>query len=257
MRGAAARGASWPVAFARCAASTKGGRALAAALLAIALAAVPILASAGHLFDPRSGRWFSLDDPFDLRPLPDLLEVVVREDELLSVTGFTGGALPVRLGVREEVLWLGTRGRVAVAITDERVLAASPNSPRWAEVWLRPRESRPAQALLGDRVALIVTDQRAIGFEGVSGALVQTELAPREDVLRAVADTNIGVVVTEQRVLGLAALRGGFFEEDLGVREQVEAVTARASFASVATQHRLLIFRVTDAVWEPRRLSLR
>jgi hypothetical protein len=106
-------------------------------------------------------------------------------------------------------------------------------------------------------VALVVTDQRAIGFEGVSGALVQREIAPREDVIRSVVDTNVAVVVTEHRALGLAALRGGFFEIDLGVREKVENVVARASFASVTTDDRILIFRVIDAVWEPRRLSLR
>ncbi|HYC57634.1 MAG TPA: hypothetical protein VEL28_22060 [Candidatus Binatia bacterium] len=226
-------------------------------LAAAALSLIAMPALAGHLYDPRTGSWISLNDPFDLRPLPDLLEVVVRNSELLAVTGFTGGALRESLGVREEVLWLGTRGRVAVAITDERVLAATPDSPRWAEVWLRPSEDHPSQALMGDRVALIVTDQRVIGFEGVSGALVQAEISPRERVVRAVADVNVAVVVTNKRALGLAALRGGFFETDLGVREKLESLSMRASHASVTTQDRLLIFRVTDAVWEPRRLPLR
>ena len=69
----------------------------------------------------------------------------------------------------------------------------------------------PPPPLLGDRVALVVTEQRVLGFDGGSRNLVERRLGPREQVLRTEVAANVAVVVTDRRALGLSPFAGGFF----------------------------------------------
>lgn len=225
-----------------------------AATLVVAAAGPAV---AGHWLAPHAGARVFLDEPFDLAPLPDLLQVVIRDRELLAIDGYAGGVVRQTLGVGEQVQWSGSRGRVAVVLTNRRILAVTTISPSWAATDVRLAEEPPRAALLGARVALVLTDQRAIGFEAVAGTLVETELAPREQVIDAAVDLNVAVVVTNRRALGVAAFGGGFSETEIGPREPVDGLTTRADFATVATRHQLLIFRAPSATWQRRDLSLR
>lgn len=225
-----------------------------AAATCVAATAAP--AHAGFWLDPRSGIRFFFDEPLDLAPLEDLLQVVVRDHEVLAVDAWAGGLSREELEIGEQVLWSGCRGRVAVVLTSRRVLAFATRR-HWSSIDLRMSEEPPRSALLGARVALVLTGQRLIGFESASGAIVQTDLGVREDVLDAAADTNIAVAVTNRRALGIAAFGGGFFETEIRPREEAWSLTTRANFATVATRHGLLIFRAPGAGWERRELSLR
>ena len=76
-------------------------------------------------------------------------------------------------------------------------------------------------ALLGDRVALIVTTQRALGFDGGSANLVEYRLGPQESLLAMRADANVAVVITDRNLLGLSPFTGGFFSTDFHLRERL------------------------------------
>jgi hypothetical protein len=194
---------------------------------------------------------------FDEIPLEDVLEIVVLERELLAIDARGGGQTRVGLRLEEQLLWSGSRGKVAVALTDQRVLAVATGSAAWQESGWRRRERPPQGALLGDRLALLATGERAIGFDGESGNLVEVSLGPGELVLDARAGANAAVLVTDRRALGLSPRRGGFFPAQIGVQERVESVTAGANLATIRTDRRLLIFRAPSASWEERRLELR
>lgn len=190
-------------------------------------------------------------------PLADVLEVLVLDRELVALDARQGGQLSERLRLQERVVWTGSRGRVGVVLTDARVLAVAAGSAAWQMAELGRDEPPPAQALLGDRVALIITERRALGFDGGSGNLVESRLGVRERVLASRAGENVGVVVTDRRALGLSPLAGGFFPVKLRLEEQLEDVTAGANLVTLTTSRRVLIFRATSGTWEERSRTLR
>ena len=192
---------------------------------------------------------------FDEIPLEDVLEIVFLEGQLLAFDARGGSQNAAPLHLHEQLLWTGSRGKVGVALTDERVLAVATGSAAWQELRWRRTESPPEQVLLGDRVAILATRLRAIGFDGESGNLIEANLGPGEVLLDTSAGANAAVVVTDRRALGLSPRRGGFFPVSIGIREQVESVTARANLATVTTDRRLLVFRAPSGSWEERNLE--
>lgn len=222
----------------------RAARRLAGAVLVLGLGVAPGGSPA------RSG----LDDRV---PLEDLLEIVALERQLLAVDARDGGQVAVELEIGERVRWSESRGQVGVVLTDRRILAVSTRSGAWQESRYRRTESPPAAALLGDRVALVETSERLLGFTGEGANLVEYRLGPRELVLASRTGANTGVFLTNRRALGLSARRGGFFSTDLQLREQLVEVTPRANLATVRTNRRLLIFRAPTGSWEVRRLDLR
>ncbi len=190
-------------------------------------------------------------------PLEDVLEIVILERELLAIDARSGGQTRIGLRLEEQLLWSGSRGKVGVALTDQRVLAVATGSAAWQQSGWRRVEGPPQGVLLGDRVAVLATGERAIGFDGESGNLVEVDLGPGELVLDLRAGANAAVVVTDRRALGLSPRRGGFFSANIGVKEQVASVTAGANLATVTTDRRLLIFRAPSGSWEERNLELR
>ncbi len=189
-------------------------------------------------------------------PLTPQLSIVALDYALLAVAPDRGGQREERLELGERVLWTGSRGRVGVALTDRRVLAVASGSAAWQETRYRHGERPPRGALLGDRVALVLTGKRVLGFDGGSGNLIEGRLGPRERVRDWAVGENVVVVVTGRRALGLSPFRGGFFETSLRVEEKLENLTAQSNQVVVTTSQRLLIFRGPFGSWEEKRLRL-
>ncbi len=189
-------------------------------------------------------------------PLADVLEILVVDRDLLAIDAAGGGQTAARLRLNETVLWKGTRGKVGVIITDQRILAVATQSGSWQEVDYGRKELRPESAMLGERVALAITSERVLGFNGGSGNLVEYRLGPREKVVASRVGENVGVVVTDRRALGLSPFLGGFFAIPLNLGDQIEAVTAESNLATVTVNRRVLIFRATTGSWEERWRNL-
>jgi hypothetical protein len=207
---------------------------------------------------PAVATFFFSQPPFlDFGPIEDQLEIVVRARELLAVNAFTGGVVSADLERGENVLWTGVRGRVALVVTDRRALGTVPGQSHWAERAFELRESEPQGIVIGERVAMIVTDRRVLGFEGVNGSWSEAFLQRREPVLSVQAGTNVAVAVTRNRVLGEAAAGGGIFQAGLELRENVQAVHAHGSLATVTTALRLLTFRAPEGDWQATDLRFR
>jgi hypothetical protein len=189
-------------------------------------------------------------------PLADILEVLVLDGQLVAIDARGGGQKETPLRLDERVAWTGARGKIGVALTDQRILAVAAGSAAWQHVARRHQERLPSEALLGDRVALVVTSRRAVGFDGGSGNLVESSLGIRERVLAARTGENVAVVVTDRRALGLSPSVGGFFEAKIRLEERLESVDAGANLATVTTDARVLIFRAPSGSWEERRRTL-
>ncbi len=194
--------------------------------------------------------------PFLEVPLSDVLEVFVLDRDLVAADAQNGGQRTERLRLNEQLVWSGARGRVGVAITDQRVLAVGVGSAAWQTAGRQRDETLPGAAQLGARVALVVTSKRVLGFDGGSGNLVESALGVREEVRAVRVGENVAVVVTDRRALGLSPVAGGFFPVKLQLEERLESVTAGANLATVTTNRRVLLFRTPTGSWEERRRTL-
>lgn len=189
-------------------------------------------------------------------PLADLLEIFVLERELVAIDAAGGGQTTEDLHLGEQVRWTGSRGQVGVVLTDERVLAVATGSASWQEARYQRGESPPAEALLGDRVALVYTDQRVLGFDGISGNLLEYRLGPQEALTHVRVGENVGLAVTSRVALGLSPHVGGLFAFKLHLRERIETVDVRSNLATVRTDRRILIFKAPAGSWSVKRLDL-
>lgn len=192
----------------------------------------------------------------DQVPLTNLLEILLFEREFVAIDAEGGAQNTAKLRLSEHAVWSGTRGKVGVVLTDQRVLAVGVGSAAWQSMEYQRSESVPSSAMLGDRVALIVTNKRAIGFVVGLGNLVEYRLGPHEALLSARIGENVAIVVTDRKALGLSPSAGGFFEMRLQLRETIRSVETRSNLATITTDRRVLIFRAPSGSWSERKLDL-
>lgn len=190
-------------------------------------------------------------------PLSPQLDIVVLAREVLAVSPGGGNPLGERLERGERVLYAKQRGRVGVAVTDRRLLAVTASSGSWQQARYRSGEEPPADVALGDRVALVVTPLRAIGFDGKTGNLVEASLGPQERVLDSAVGQNVAALVSDRRALAVSAQHGGFFETRMRLGEAIVALRAQADTVTLQTSARLLVFDGPSGSWEERRLPIR
>ena len=211
---------------------------------------------AGLLDVASPGAAFDVTDPQSEVPLAELLEIVVLPRTLLAIDATSGGETEQALEIGESVLWHATRGRVGAVITNRRLLLVATSSAAWQQARFRQGERPPESVLLGDRVAVVTTPKRALGFDGGSGNLVESSLGPREVVLDAVVGENVGVVLTDRRALGVSPYAGGFFTARMQLGERTESLVAKANLVTITTPRRILVFRGPTGDWEERDRSL-
>jgi len=185
-------------------------------------------------------------------PLADVLEILAVDRELLAIDAAGGGQTVARLRLDEVVVWKGARGKVGVVITDQRVLAVATQSGSWQEADYGRTELRPESALLGERIALAITSDRVLGFDGGSGNLVEQRLGPREKFVAARVGENVAVVVTDRQAIGLSPFLGGFFSVPIGLKDQIESISAESNIVTLTSSRQILIFRATTGTWEER-----
>lgn len=189
-------------------------------------------------------------------PLSQLLEVMVVGRDLLAFDARSGGQISEELRLKERVSWYGSRGSVGAVLTNERILMVGVGSASWRAVELQKGEAPPPEALLGDRLGMVVTNRRALGFGGEPVVVSDLALGIREVVLARRVGENVAVLVTDRRALGLSPFVRGFAEVKLWLKETVESASAVANLATLRTDRRILIFRASTRSWEERRLDL-
>jgi hypothetical protein len=185
--------------------------------------------------------------------LEDVLQVKVLDREVIAYPATRSGRIFLRLEIGESVLWTGTRGRVAVVLTDRRMLGAGPGSSAWSIRRYISGEVPQVSAQLGKRIALVVTTKRALGFSSTDSRWMDREIEVGERVLLTEAGVSTGVVVTSRRALGFSPDRGGFFDVDIQIRERIEDVEAGSGLATVTTSRRVLVFRGRTGSWEAQQ----
>ena len=187
--------------------------------------------------------------------LEDVISVELVGRELVAFDLVGSGRLVERLEIGEEVLSTRARGRIALALTTRRMLAAAPTSGSWQAERYRISERPSEEADLSQGVALVVTSQRALAFFG-SGWTEQS-IGPRELLRTTQVGPGAGVVVTDRRALGVSAQAGGFFETKLRIGEDIQSVNAIASIVTLTTSKRVLVFKGASGRWVEHSRTLR
>jgi hypothetical protein len=185
-------------------------------------------------------------DEFELE---DTVAVVSIDRELIAHTPDRGSSKR-RLELGERLIWHGARGRIGFAVTDRRVFGFDSRSG-WSDRRLRVAEASPARPKLSSRIALFVTSQRAIAFDG---HWREEPIGPQEGVHTAAVGSGAALVVTNRRALALSPASREFVALKLGVHEIVETARTVASSAEVTTSKRVLFF--SGASWSEQKRSL-
>jgi hypothetical protein len=193
--------------------------------------------------------------PEDFVPA-DVIHVQLVGRELYAFDGEGSGRVSERLLRDERLVWSGQRGRIGVAITDQRILAATPSTSSWRDERFALEEVAGERAWLGPRVALFLTNRRVLGFHGAGSNWLEANLGLKEEVLDVVVGEGPAVVVTSRRLLGLAPQSAAFFEQTLELAEQVQSVNMSAAAGSVTTDRRVLVFMAANGRWTSQRLPL-
>lgn len=192
--------------------------------------------------------------------LPDQFERVdvigIERDrrELFAFDSLTGSRRMIRLDVGENVVFEGSRGRVGVVVTDRRVLGVAPGTG-WIEERLRLEENLGEAVLVEDRLALLVSNRRALAFS--EGRWIEESFSPQEVATSLRVGAAVGAVTTNRRALGIAPRTSGFIAEDLQVREGLESVSAEDTLATVRTERRILVFSGLRGGWSIQRRRIR
>ena len=189
-------------------------------------------------------------------PLEDLLSIVIVDREVMAFQARTGGRKRTRLLREENVLWKATRGNVAIVLTDQRVLAVATQSASWRERrWWRT-ETPPTGAVLGDRVALVLTGRRALAFDASTSRIVEYRIGPLERLRQTRVGDNTLVVLTNRLALGFSPRGGGFNSLEMQSGEKVEDVSAGSTMATITTDRRILVYKGTTGHWQIERRLL-
>ncbi len=191
-----------------------------------------------------------------LGPLEDRVQWVALERELVGIDSASGGEHRAALGVGEQVIDTWVDGEIGIALTNRRLIAVTSNTGGVHEVRFHAGERVLAGPELGDRVALVVTTRRALGFDGGSGNWLESSLGPQERVTAVAVANHVAALATDRRALALSPVRGGFFEVPLALQDAPVQLTASGDLVTLRARARLLVFRASGARWSERAVGL-
>jgi len=185
--------------------------------------------------------------------IEDLIDIIEAEDKIIAIIE-GNKSVSIDLRLNEKVLWNGSRGDLGAILTNLHFLVISTTSNVWRALPLKLSESEKGVASLSPYLALLVTGDRAIGFDAASNRFIETQLPNHDEILVAEAEKYVAVVITSSRVFGLAVKTTAFTEKRLRNRETIESIKITASKATVRTSDRLLTFEANGYTWIEHRL---
>ena len=185
--------------------------------------------------------------------IEDLIDIAESKGKIIAIIE---GRKTITYDLRpnEKILWSGSRGYLGAFLTDLHFFVISTSLNAWQALPLRLDESGRGVASLSPYIALLVTGDRAIGFDATSNRFIETQLPISDELLAAEVERYVAVVITSSRAFGLAAETSAFIEIHLRIRETIEAIKLTYSKVTVRTSDRLLTFETSGAKWKEHRL---
>jgi len=184
--------------------------------------------------------------------IEDLIDLIEIESKIIAVIE---GRKSISFDLRseEKVIWNGSRGDLGAILTNIHFSVISVTSNAWRSLSLNLSESEKGSASLSPYLALLVTEDRAIGFDATSNRFIETQFSNHDELIAAEVDKYVAVVVTSNRAYGLASEASSFSEVRLRNKETIESVKVTASKATIRTSDRLLTFEAAGSTWNEHR----
>jgi len=186
--------------------------------------------------------------------IEDLIDIAESKGKIIAIIE---GRKTITFDLRpnEKLLWSGSRGHLGVFLTDQNFFVISTSLDAWQPLPLRLDESGKGVASLSPYIALLVTKDRAVGFDATSNRFIETLLPSQDELIAAEVERYVAVVITASRAFGLAAESSAFTEIFLRGGETIEEIKLTYSKATVRTSDRLLTFESKGSTWNELRLQ--
>jgi hypothetical protein len=180
--------------------------------------------------------------------IEDLIDIFESNSKIVAVVKGKK-TISFDLSANEKVLWSASKGYLGAFLTNNRFFVISASSGNWKYLWLRPDESEEAITSLSSYIALLVFEDRAIGYDASSNQFIETQLPLHDERLVVETGRHVAVVITSSRAFGLATKSSSFTEVRLRIRETLEDVKVTSNKVTVRTSDRLLSFTTKSSIW--------
>lgn len=186
--------------------------------------------------------------------IEDLIYIAESASKITAIiSGVKSSAL--RLKPNEKVLWSDSSGYLGAVLTDQGFYVISVSSSTWKRILLSSNETETAIASLSPFIALLATDDRAIGYNIASNSFYETRLPLRDTRIAVASGENVAVLVMSSKIFGIKTKSSSFTEARLKTGEIVEDVNVTENKVTVRTSDRLLTFVSTGSMWNVTRLN--
>ena len=201
------------------------------------------LADNGLCFDEKDNEYYQRE-----RERNDFVQLQVLNDR---VTAFRNqnSSTPAHLDVGEEVLAQKEDGDVGAVLTNNRFLAISTLSKSWLSKTLYAGESESARLLVGREIALLVSDQRIIGFSAKADRLIEYPLSVGDNIVASDVGQRVGVVVLPERAVGFSDESTAFSTIQFDYSGAFRSLEVAADVALVKTDNRIYAYRAAGGIW--------
>lgn len=186
-------------------------------------------------------------------PIEDLIDIFDSNGKIVAVIE---GKKPIsfNLSAKENVLWRGSKGDLAVFLTNNRFFVISTTSGSWQYFKLRSDEPEDAMISLSPSIALVAFEDRVIGYLASSNQFIETQIPVQDERVFVGTDEHVAVIVTSNSLLGITEKSSSFIEARLRIRESIEDVKTSSNRVTVRTSERLLSFTNKSTTWNSHKL---
>jgi hypothetical protein len=185
--------------------------------------------------------------------IEDLIDIAESKGKIIAIIKGEK-TITYNLRPKEKVLWSGSRGHLGAFLTDLQFYVISASLNAWHALPLKLSESGKGMASLSPYIALLVTGDRATGFDSTSNRFIEVQLPLHDELFAVEAERYVAVVITSSRAYGLAVESSSFVEIILRQNETIEAIKLTFRKATVRTSDRLLSFEASGSTWKELRL---
>ena len=179
--------------------------------------------------------------------IEDLIDIQELDGDIIAIR--EGRVKLFDLPSPEKILWIGSKGYIGAVLTERRFLVISKSSIGWYEISLKEKEAKEAITLLSEYLAVLVTVDRGICFDGKNNRFIEFQRPANEAFLESAVNKYVAVVVSSRYAFGLALGGEEFNKIPFLPNEYLETLKTTAHFATIRTTKRVLIFRDSDSSW--------
>lgn len=185
--------------------------------------------------------------------IEDLIDIFETNRKIIGIIEGKK-TISFNLQPKEIVLWKASEGDLGAVLTNDRFFVLSTSSRGWKYLHLRSNESEKATASLSPYITLLLTKDRAIGYNTTFNQFVETRLPIHDKFVTAKVEKYVAVVVTSSQAIGFDTKTSRFTITSLRAREKLQAIKITSRKVVVRTSDRLLTFRAEDSAWNGYRL---